>query len=101
VLRDKSEQVSIYVAYVDGVPASVGWIDFHERSDFAGLWGGSTLPAYRKRGLYTALVAERAQEAIQRGVRYLTIDASPMSRAVLEKFGFRLMAYAYECNFRD
>jgi GNAT superfamily N-acetyltransferase len=99
-LRDKPEQVSVYAAYIKDVPVSAAWIDFHERSDFAGLWGGSTLPAYRQRGLYTALVAARAQEAIRRGMRYLTIDASPMSRAVLEKFGFRLMTYAYECNYR-
>ena len=64
-----------------------------------GLWGGSTLPEYRKQGLYTALVKARVQEAIERGIRYLTIDASPMSRAVLEKFGFELMAYAWECNY--
>lgn len=99
-LRDKPEELSVYAAYVDGIPACAAWIDFHARSEFSGLWGGSTLPAYRKRGLYTALVAERAQEAIGRGARYLTIDASPMSRAVLEKFGFQLMAYAYECNYR-
>ncbi len=99
-LRDAPQELSIYVAYVDGVPASYGRIDFHEGNAFAGLWGGSTLPEYRKRGLYTALVSVRAQEAIRRGVRYLTIDASPMSRAVLEKFGFQWMAYAWECNYR-
>lgn len=99
-LRDKPEELSIYVAYVDGIPASYGRIDFHENNAFAGLWGGSTLPEYRQRGLYTALVAVRAQEAIRRGVRYLTIDASPMSRAVLEKYGFGLMAYAWACNYR-
>ena len=92
--------MSVYVAYVDGVPASAAWIDFHENNAFAGLWGGSTLPQYRQRGLYTALVSVRAQEAIARGVRYLTSDASPMSRAVLEKYGFRLLAYAWECNYR-
>ncbi len=99
-LREAPEELSIYAAYVDGIPASYGRIDFHEGSDFAGLWGGSTLAEYRQRGLYTALVAVRAQEAIQRGKRYLTIDASPMSRAALEKFGFQLLAYAYECNYR-
>lgn len=99
-LRDAPDELSIYAAYVDGVPACAAWIDFHASSAFAGLWGGSTLPQYRQRGLYTALVSVRAQEAIARGVRYLTIDASPMSRAVLEKHGFQLMAYAWECNYR-
>ncbi len=99
-LRENPQEMSVYVAYVDGVPASYGRIDFPTGSDFAGLWGGSTLPEYRQRGLYTALVGVRAQEAIRRGARYLTIDASPMSRAVLEKFGFQLMAYTWECNYR-
>ena len=99
-LREKPQELSVYIAYVDGNPASAGWIDYHEGNPFAGLWGGSTLPEYRQRGLYTALVKARVQEAKARGIRYLTIDASPMSRAVLEKFGFRLMAYAWECNYR-
>ena len=98
-LREKPEELSVYIAYVDGIPASAAWIDYHEGNAFAGLWGGSTLPEYRKRGLYTALVKARTQEAIARGIRYLTIDASPMSRAVLEKFGFQWMAYAWECNY--
>ena len=98
-LREKPQELSVYIAYVDGNPASAGWIDYHEGNPFAGLWGGSTLPEYRKQGLYTALVKARVQEAIERGIRYLTIDASPMSRAVLEKFGFALMAYAWECNY--
>ncbi len=99
-LREKPQELSVYIAYADGTAASAAWIDYHEGNPFAGLWGGSTLPAYRKRGLYTALVKARTQEAVQRGIRYLTIDASPMSRAVLEKFGFQWMAYAWECNYK-
>jgi GNAT superfamily N-acetyltransferase len=94
------DQLSIYVAYVEDVPACSAWISFHQEGQFAGLWGGSTLPQYRQRGLYTALVATRLQEAIRRGVRFLTIDASPMSHAVLEKFGFQLLAYTYPCKWR-
>jgi len=37
---------------------------------------------YRKRGLYTALLAVRAQEGRARQVKYLTVDASPMSRPI-------------------
>lgn len=100
VIQTKPEALSIYCAYVDGVPASAGWIDF-AGAPFAGLWGGSTREAYRGRGLYTALVAVRAQEARNRGFRFLTIDASPMSRAILEKLGFRLLALAYQCNYHS
>jgi GNAT superfamily N-acetyltransferase len=98
-LQDAPDATSLYIAYADGKPVSEGRLDF-TGTLFAGLWGGATVPEYRNQGFYTALVAARAQEAIRRGVRFLTIDASPMSRAVLEKLGFRLMAYAWECNYR-
>ena len=62
-----------------------------------GLWGGSTLPDYRKQGLYTGLLAVRAREAQARGRRFLTVDASPMSRPILERFGFVTIAMATEC----
>ncbi len=84
---------AIYAAYVDGEPASAAWISFPEGSSFAGLWGGATIAKYRQRGLYTQLVAIRAQEAIQRGYRFLTVDASDMSRPILLKRGFELLTY--------
>jgi GNAT superfamily N-acetyltransferase len=88
---------SIYTAYVGNVPASVGWIQFHKNSQFASLWGGTTLPQYRGRGLYTAVMATRLQEAIRRGYGFLTIDASKMSRPIAEKYGFHLLTYAHAC----
>jgi hypothetical protein len=92
--------LSVYVAYVDEVPASAGWILFREHSQFGSLWGGSTLSEYRGRGLYTALLGTRAREACERGVRYLTVDASPMSRPILERFGFEVIAFAHACKWK-
>ena len=86
--RDFPDRLSIYVAYLDGQPASVAWIDFSPGKPFSGLWGGSTIEAFRQRGLYTALVAARVQEARSRGVRYLMIDALPTSRPIVERYGF-------------
>jgi hypothetical protein len=57
-------------------------------TEFAGLWGGSTLAGWRRRGIYRALVARRAQLAMARGVRYLHVDASGNSRPILEQLGF-------------
>ena len=57
-------------------------------TDFAGLWGGSTLPAWRGRGIYRALVARRAQLAVGHGYRFLQVDASDDSRPILERLGF-------------
>lgn len=93
------DQMSVYAAYADGQPASAAWIYFPAHSQFASLWGGSTIERFRKQGLFTALLSIRAQEAKARGVRYLTVDASPMSRPILEKFGFALIAYSYPCKW--
>lgn len=98
-LRNYPDQMSVYVAYVDGQPASAAWIYFPAHSQFASLWGGSTISRFRRQGLFTALLSVRAQEAKARGVRYLTVDASPMSRPILEKFGFTFIAYSYPCKW--
>ena len=98
-LQDNPDQLSVYAAYVDGAPASTAWVYFHEGSQFASLWGGSTLPAYRQRGLYSALLAVRTQEARSRGVRFLTVDASPMSRPILQSFGFQWLTTIYPCKW--
>ena len=99
-LRKYPEQMSVYVAYVDEQPASTAWIYFPAHSQFASLWGGSTVSGFRKQGLYTALLAVRAQEAKARQVRYLTVDASAMSRPILEKFGFEMIAYSCPCKWK-
>jgi GNAT superfamily N-acetyltransferase len=63
------------------------WLALREGESFAGLWGGSTLAEWRGRGIYRALVARRAQLAVQRGVKYLQVDASEDSRPILERLG--------------
>ena len=88
------DQISVYVAYAGGQPASSAWIRFYPQRQFAELYGGATLPDQRGKGLYTALVKVRAQEARRRGVRFLVVDTSPMSRPVLEKLGFVFLTYS-------
>ena len=76
------------VAYVDDQPVSGGRVDLEPDVEFAGLFGGVTLPEYRGRGLYRATVARRAEIARERGYRYLYVDALPTSRPILERLGF-------------
>ncbi len=94
------DEISLYAAYADQQPVCSAWIRFHTGSDFASLWGGATLDAYRGQGFYSALVAVRAHEARQRGFRYLTVDASPMSRLILEKIGFVHLTDTYPCVWK-
>jgi len=99
-LRHTPDMLSLYAAYVDGRVVSAAWSQFTPDSEFAGLWGGTTLPAFRRQGLYTGLLAVRANEAQSRGRRFLTVDASPMSRPILERFGFVTIAMATACVWR-
>jgi len=94
------ETLSVYLACVGETPAACGWIRFRPGGAFAGLWGGSTIPELRHRGIYTALVGARLDEARRRGVRYVTVDAGQMSRPILEKLGFRLLTHATACTWR-
>ncbi|AJQ93696.1 GNAT family N-acetyltransferase [Gynuella sunshinyii] len=87
-IEQRPETISMYLVQDDGQPVASGWITYQPNSPFAGLWGGSTLAGYRGRGHYRSLLAARAHEANARGIRYLTIDASEMSRPIVECFGF-------------
>ena len=86
-----------YVAYLDGIPASVGRLYTHPLSLFAGLYGGGTSPAYRGKGLYRAVVAARALAAVSRGIRYLQVDALPTSLPILLRLGFVHLADTWPC----
>jgi GNAT superfamily N-acetyltransferase len=85
---DLPEKAVAVVAVVDGQAVSGGRVDFEEGVEFAGLFGGITMPEYRGRGLYRATVAKRAELARERGYRWLYSDALPTSRPILERVGF-------------
>ncbi|WP_033287556.1 GNAT family N-acetyltransferase [Amycolatopsis jejuensis] len=76
------------VAEADGRFVAASRLELVPGTSFAGLWGGATLPAWRGRGLYRALVARRVEAARTRGVAYLQVDALPTSRPILERLGF-------------
>lgn len=82
------EKAVAVVAVVEGHAVSGGRVDFEDGVEFAGLFGGVTLPEYRGRGLYRATVAKRAALARERGYRWLYSDALPTSRPILERVGF-------------
>jgi hypothetical protein len=76
-----------YLAYADGEPVARGSASFGEHG--VTLFGGSTLPEARGRGAYRALVAARWEDAVARGTPMLVTQASPMSRPILGRLGFR------------
>jgi GNAT superfamily N-acetyltransferase len=82
------DALTIVVAEAAGEIVCAGWVRFTAGTDFASLWGGGTAPAWRGRGIYRATVAYRASLALERGFRFLQVDASDDSRPILERLGF-------------
>jgi GNAT superfamily N-acetyltransferase len=99
-LRAGSSHHRGYIAYDGDSPVSIGRLYTSPDSHFAGLYGGGTLPAFRGRGHYRALVAARARDALAAGARYLQVDALPTSRPILERLGFQWLTDTWPCEWR-
>jgi GNAT superfamily N-acetyltransferase len=82
------DSLTIVVAEAGDTVVCAAWIRYAQATEFAALFGGATLAEWRRRGIYRATVAYRANLAQQRGFRYLETDASDDSRPILERLGF-------------
>ena len=82
------DALTIVVAEAGATVVCAAWIRFERGTEFATLWGGATLPEWRRRGIYRATVAHRANLGAERGFRFIEVDASDNSRPILERLGF-------------
>ncbi len=99
--RNDPNSISVWLAEApDGTVVCAAWVRFHEGTEFASMWGGSTLAEWRGLGIYQALVARRADEAADRGFRYLQVDCSPDSRPILERLGMHALTSTTPYNWR-
>jgi hypothetical protein len=89
--RSEPDDIAVFAVTDDitGTVVSAAWLIFRPGTDFTYLAGGSTLEAWRNRGIYRALVAVRAQRAVARGARYMAVDAGENSAPILRRLGFR------------
>jgi len=87
-LAESPETLSLVLAMAGDLPVCAARMEFHPGTEFASIWGGGTLPAWRGRGIYRALVAHRARLAAERGYGYLQVDAADTSRPILLRLGF-------------
>ena len=67
-LRDHPDTVRVVVALAGDRPVSGGRLELARGTDFASLWGGGTIPEWRSRGIFRALVAHRAALAAAAGL---------------------------------
>jgi len=86
--RADPHYLTVVVAEADRAVVCAAWVRFEQGTDFATLWGGGTVPAWRGRGIYRATVAYRANLAAERGFHFIQVDASSDSRPILERLGF-------------
>jgi GNAT superfamily N-acetyltransferase len=79
-----------YLAYVEGQPAGGAGMYLHE--GVAEFGGASTLPAFRRRGVQTALLEVRMQAARQAGCDLGMVITSPGSNSQrnVERLGFQV-----------
>ncbi|MEU9010637.1 GNAT family N-acetyltransferase [Streptomyces sp. NPDC048479] len=87
-LAQTPDSVTMTVAMAGDLPVCAARMELHPGTEFASLWGGGTLAAWRGRGIYRALIAHRALIAAANGYRFLQVDASSQSRPILQRLGF-------------
>jgi GNAT superfamily N-acetyltransferase len=92
-LQIAPEETDMFVVTADGAPISSSRIEYLPSSEFAALWGGSTEPQWRGKGIYRAQVSRRAQLAAERGYQYLMVLASENSRPILTALGFETISH--------
>jgi GNAT superfamily N-acetyltransferase len=80
--------MELWAAEADSRIVSAGRLEPVPGSDFAGIWGGSTLKEWRGRGIYRALTAARARSALRLGKTLINSDSTEYSRPILERYGF-------------
>jgi GNAT superfamily N-acetyltransferase len=90
VLAHPNRRHQLFLARYRGVPAGTAGLVTFERSVY--LLGGVVLPAYRKRGLYRALVTARLGYAAGRNIPFATVHSrASTSGPLLERLGFETL----------
>lgn len=84
---ERGEEIELWVAEADGRVVTAGRLEPVPDTEFAGIWGGATLPEWRGRGIYRALTAARARSALRMSKRYINSDSTEYSRPILERSG--------------
>jgi hypothetical protein len=87
-------RITVWVAEAGDRVVSTAFAVYEVGTDFVALLGGATLAEWRGRGLYRAMIAVRAGEAVARGFRLLHVDASAASAPVLRRCGFHQITTA-------
>lgn len=92
--------IELWVAEVDGQIVCAGRMEPVANTDFAGIWGGATVDAWRHRGIYRALTAARARAARAMGKTFIHSDSTEYSRPILERSGLHKVSTTTPYHWR-
>ncbi|WP_404430760.1 GNAT family N-acetyltransferase [Sutcliffiella horikoshii] len=86
----ESDNWTFYLARVGGEPAGIGVL--YVKNDVATLAASTTVPEFRNKGVQTALIQKRMQQAADEGCRYLVGQAAfgSVSQKNMERAGLRV-----------
>jgi GNAT superfamily N-acetyltransferase len=96
--RGSDAQIALVVLAGDR-PVCAARLELSQGTSFAGLWGGGTVPEWRRKGIYKATVAWRTRIAAELGYHYLQVDASDDSRPILGRLGFQRLSTTTPYNY--
>ncbi|WP_404460603.1 GNAT family N-acetyltransferase [Sutcliffiella horikoshii] len=86
----ESDNWTFYLAHVGGEPAGIGVL--YVKNDVATLAASATVPEFRNKGVQTALIQKRMQQATDKGCRYLVGQAAfgSVSQKNMERAGLNV-----------
>ena len=87
VILDPASPLWLYLGYVEGVAVSTA--ELTVGGGVVGLYGISTLAAYRRRGYGSALTARPLQDAREAGQHIAILQAAPDGVGVYRRLGFQ------------
>jgi hypothetical protein len=82
-----------YLGSLNGKLVGVGRLQL--MGGVAYLGGAATLPEFRSRKVYSTLLRRRMEAAHARGYQVAAINAEPMSRRIVKRYGFKEYARTY------
>lgn len=84
---EHDDGMELWVAEYQGTIISAGRLEPVANTEFAGIWGGATVEAWRGQGIYRAVTAARARSALKMGKTLIHSDSTAYSRPILERSG--------------
>lgn len=90
-----------FLAFYKGEPAATSMVYCDPKTDTAGVYFLCTRPAFRRKGLGSAVTEACLQTAKHAGITHAVLHASAMGQSMYEKLGFQTLHMLYEYFYEN